>query len=101
MRKELICNVYGATENRTKEISFKKAANAIGRYFLASKPVLKLARLYSLLLEEEVSPRRALRILNASAAITLLVCVNGASTSALLILTLWTIAACRSCRKRD
>ena len=100
MRKELICNVYGATENRTKEISFKKA-NAIGRYFLASKPVLKLARLYSLLLEEEVSPRRTLRILNASAAITLLVCVNGANTLALLILTLWTIAACRSCRKRD
>ena len=88
MRKELICNVYGATENRTKEISFKKAANAIGRYFLASKPVLKLARLYSLLLEEEVSPRRALRILNTSEAINLLVCVNGANTLALLILTL-------------
>ena len=30
MRKELLCNVYGATENRIKEISFKKAANAIG-----------------------------------------------------------------------
>ena len=101
MRKELTCNIAGMSETALREFSIKGMTKHIGERTLASKPVMKLAQLYSFLLEEKVSPRRALRFLNASAAITLLVCVNGSNIVAALVLTAWTAVACRGCRKRD
>lgn len=101
MRKELTCNIAGMGETALREFSIKGMAKHIGERILASNPVARLAQLYSFLLEERVSPRRALRFLNASVAITLLVCVNGGNMAAALVLTVWTAIACRGCRKRD
>lgn len=101
MRKELTCNIAGMGETALREFSVKSVAKNIGGRILASRPVARLAQLYSFLLEERVSPRRALRFLNASAAITLLVCVNGSNIVAALVLTVWMAVACRGCRKRD
>lgn len=101
MRKELTCNIAGMGETALREFSIKSVAKHIGGRMLASKPVQWLAQLYSFLLEEKVSPRRALRFLNASAAITLLVCVNGSNIVAALSLTVWAAVACRGCRIRD
>ncbi len=101
MRKELTCDIIGISKTAQREFSIKRVFINIGGRILASVPVVKLAQLYSFLLEEKVSPRRALRFLNASAAITLLLCVNVSNIGATLVFAAWTALACRRCRIRD
>lgn len=100
MKKETSCTALpGVYANQFRRFSITGAASRMLAAVESSKPVAKLADLYSLLLEERVSPRRALHLLNASAAATLLLCVNVYSTVAMLLLLAWTLAAINGCRK--
>ncbi len=99
MRKEMTFTLSNTGANVLRGTYFKNLRNSVANFVLGSRPVVKLAQLYSYLLEEKVSPRRALRILNASAAIGMLVCSAG-NLFVMSLLLVWAALACNSCRKR-
>ncbi len=99
MRKEMTFTLSNSGASALRGISFRNIGNNIANYVSCSWPLVKLAQLYSYLLDEKVSPRRALRILNASAALGMLVCSAG-NALAMLLLLIWAALACYGCRKR-
>lgn len=63
--------------------------------------VRRLAALYSFLLEETVTPRRALRLLHAQTAILMFIFPVSMSLGLRALLLLWVALACRSCRRNS
>lgn len=64
-----------------------------------TRPVVWLSRQYSRLMEEPVSPRLTLRLLNAQAAALLLLGTATVNLPATLLLFLWTACALKACRR--
>lgn len=65
-----------------------------------SRPVLALAHLYSLLLEENIPPTRALRLLHAQLACLIAVLPATMSLWLHLLLLAWAGVAVWQCRKK-
>lgn len=101
MKKTLTFSNSAMPAQRTlPQVSLKRALNAVLRAAESSVPVVKLAALYSKLLEEPVTPRRTLHFINAQLSAFMLVCASAESTGALVALAAWTGAAIYGCRKR-
>lgn len=101
MKKTLTFSNSAMPAQRTlPQVSLKRALNAVLRAAESSVPVVKLAALYSKLLEEPVTPRRTLHFINAQLSAFMLVCTSAESTGALVALAAWTGAAIYGCRKR-
>ena len=75
MKKTLTFSNSAMPAQRTlPQVSLKRALNAVLRAAESSVPVVKLAALYSKLLEEPVTPRRTLHFINAQLSAFMLVC---------------------------
>jgi len=85
-----------AKKEVTLKMTFAQTANtsfSLKQYLCKCAPVKGLAGIYSELLEERVSPERTLHYVHAQVAIFALILFGGASISATLLLTTWSIYA--------
>lgn len=98
MKKEMTYSPTNCLATPVRSISVRKLFNSIAKSVESSAPIVKLARLYSILAEEEISPRRTLKIVHAQFAFFILMCGGASSLPVFLMLFAWALAALYGCR---
>ena len=97
MKKEATCNIPVSGNTNLRAFTVRGLKNAIDAKVFNSIALKKLAELYSFLSDEPVSPRQALKILNATTAATLFIFSAG-NLVQMLLLGAWAVVAYRSCK---
>ena len=95
MKKELTIMPSDLRMQETGTHTISTFFSTLRRRVLTLTPVQRLAALFSDLSGEAVSPLLTLRIVHASVAVGCLLMVGTSSGGALLLTSLWSLAACR------
>ena len=88
-KKELTLGTAQLNENKSFSLLTRLETTSL---------VVRLAQIYSGLLEEKVSTRRTLKLVHAQLAMGALLLVGGLSTVVAILLSIWTVLAVWQCK---
>ena len=88
-KKELTLGTAQLNENKSFSLLTRLETTSL---------VVRLAQIYSSLLEEKVSARRTLKLVHAQLAMGALLLVGGLSTVVAIMLSIWTVLAVWQCK---
>jgi len=81
------------------QVQETRTNKTLGQVILSSKAVIAMAALFSTILEEEVTPLRALHLLNAQLSFGLLLVLGGLSPIIAALLLLWFALSLWQCKR--
>lgn len=95
----LVAESINLVAEKVQNVTFSQLLLIVGRWILATRPLMALGHAFSYVLGEEVSPLKALNLLHAFVAFFAMLLLGGNSILVQLGLVVWAGIAAYICKK--